>query len=60
VGAAIFDHRGRVAGAVSVSGSVASISLERARRELGPLVRETAQRISQAMGWAGQGPRQGP
>jgi DNA-binding IclR family transcriptional regulator len=26
VGAAIFDHRGRVAGAVSVSGSVASIS----------------------------------
>jgi DNA-binding IclR family transcriptional regulator len=60
VGAAIFDHRGRVAGAVSVSGSVASISLERARRELGPLVRETAQRISQAMGWAGQGPPQGP
>jgi IclR family KDG regulon transcriptional repressor len=60
VGSAIFDHRGRVAGAVSVSGSVASISLERARRELGPLVRETAQRISQAMGWAGQGPRQGP
>jgi DNA-binding IclR family transcriptional regulator len=60
VGAAIFDHRGRVAGAVSVSGSVASISLERARRELGTLVRETAQRISQAMGWAGQGPRQGP
>jgi len=60
VGAAIFDHRGRVAGAVSVSGSVASISLERARRELAPLVRETAQRISQAMGWAGQGPRQGP
>jgi len=59
VGAAIFDHRGRVAGALSVSGSVASISLERARRELGPLVREAAQRISQAMGWSARGVRPG-
>ena len=60
VGAAIFEHRGRVAGAVSVSGSVATISLERARRELAPLVREAAERISRAMGWAGQGSRQDP
>lgn len=59
VGAPVFDHRGRVAGAVSVSGSVTTISLERARRELGPLVREAAQRISQAMGWSGRTGRQG-
>lgn len=58
VGAAIFDYRGTVAGALSVSGSVATISLYRARRELGPLVREAAQRTSQAMGWTG--PRQRP
>ncbi len=56
VGAAIFDHRGKVAGALSVSGSVTTISLERARRELGPLVREAAGRISEAMGWPGRGP----
>ncbi len=53
VGAPIFDHAGRVAGAVSVSGSVSSISLERARRELGPAVREAAEQISRAMGWPG-------
>ncbi|MCS7173803.1 MAG: IclR family transcriptional regulator [Armatimonadetes bacterium] len=53
VGAPIFDHTGAVAGAVSVSGSVATISLERARRELGPLVREAAERISRALGWSG-------
>ncbi len=53
VGAPVFDHTGAVAGAVSVSGSVATISLERARRELGPLVREAAERISRALGWTG-------
>jgi IclR family acetate operon transcriptional repressor len=53
VGAAIFDHAGSVAGALSVSGSTAAISLERARRELGPLVREAAEHISRAMGWNG-------
>ncbi|MDR7416272.1 MAG: IclR family transcriptional regulator [Armatimonadota bacterium] len=53
VGAPIFDHTGAVAGAVSVSGSVATISLERARRELGPLVREAAERISRELGWTG-------
>jgi len=53
VGAPVFDHRGRVAGAISVSGSVATISLRRARRELGPRVRETADRISRALGWSG-------
>lgn len=52
VGAPIFDHRGQVAGAISLSGSVTTITLERARRELGPRVRETAQQISQALGWA--------
>jgi DNA-binding IclR family transcriptional regulator len=53
VGAPVFDHTGAVAGAVSISGSVATISLERARRELGPLVREAAERISRALGWSG-------
>ncbi|MDQ7820486.1 MAG: IclR family transcriptional regulator [Armatimonadota bacterium] len=53
VGAPIFDHRGRVAGAVSISGSVSTISLRRAREELGPRVRETAARISRVLGWSG-------
>ncbi len=60
VGAPIFDHRGRVAGAVSVSGSVATISLRRARRELGPQVRETAARISRALGWTPAPEKGGP
>lgn len=51
VGAPIIDHRGHVAGAVSVSGSVATITLERARRELSVRVREAAQQISRALGW---------
>ncbi|MDQ7850441.1 MAG: IclR family transcriptional regulator [Armatimonadota bacterium] len=51
VGAPIMDHRGQVAGAISVSGSVATITLERARRELSPLVREAAQHISRTLGW---------
>jgi DNA-binding IclR family transcriptional regulator len=51
VGAAVFDHQGRVAGAISVSGSAHSITVERIRRELGPRVRETARLISRAMGW---------
>lgn len=56
VGAPILDHGGRVAGAISLSGSAASITLERARRELGPRVRETAQQISRAIGWEGVSP----
>ncbi len=51
VGAPIIDHRGQVAGAVSVSGSVATITLERARRDLSVRVREAAQQISRALGW---------
>jgi IclR family acetate operon transcriptional repressor len=53
VGAPVFDHQGRVAGAVSISGSVSTITLRRARQELGPRVRETAARISRALGWSG-------
>ncbi|MBI3975893.1 MAG: IclR family transcriptional regulator [Armatimonadetes bacterium] len=53
VGAPIMDHRGQVAGAISLSGSAASITLERARRDLSPRVRETAHQISLAMGWEG-------
>lgn len=57
-GAAVFDHQGRVAGAISVSGSVHSLSLDRIRREVGPRVSATAMRISRAMGWQG-GPASG-
>lgn len=53
VAATIFDHRGRVAGAVSVSGAAVSITLEKARRDLGPCVRRSAEEISRALGWAG-------
>jgi len=53
VGAPVMDHRGQVAGAISISGSMATITLERARRELGPRVRATAQQISRALGWEG-------
>jgi DNA-binding IclR family transcriptional regulator len=51
VGAPIFDHDGRVAGAVSCSGPTRSITRERVRRSLGPEVRRAAAQISQALGW---------
>jgi IclR family acetate operon transcriptional repressor len=54
VGAAVFDHEGRVAGAISISGSAANLTLDRVRRDLGPRVKETAGRISHAMGWQGR------
>jgi DNA-binding IclR family transcriptional regulator len=53
VAAPIFDHRGRVAGAVSLSGSTRTVTLARVRRSLGPLVRQAAGRISRAVGWSG-------
>lgn len=53
VAAPIFDHRGRVAGAVSLSGSARTVTLARVRRSLGPLVRQAAGRISRAVGWPG-------
>lgn len=53
VGAAIVDHRGRLAGAVSLSGASRSLTLDRIRRDLGPRVRETARQISRALGWGG-------
>lgn len=53
VAAPIFDHRGAVAGAVSLSGSTQTITLARVRRSLGPLVRRASARISHAVGWAG-------
>ncbi|HXF81426.1 MAG TPA: IclR family transcriptional regulator [bacterium] len=51
VGAPIFDHDGRVAGAVSCSGPARSITRERVRRSLGPEVMRAAAQISQALGW---------
>lgn len=50
-GAAVFDHQGRVAGGISISGAAHTITLERIKRELGPRVKETAGLISRAMGW---------
>lgn len=50
VGAPIFDHRGFVIGAVTVSGPASRISLERAD-ELGPVVVAAAQKISARMGY---------
>ncbi|HEY6102546.1 MAG TPA: IclR family transcriptional regulator [bacterium] len=58
VAAPIFDHRAMVAGAVSLSGSVRTITVSRVRRSLGPLVRSAAGRISRALGWNGSAPSQ--
>lgn len=52
-GAAIMDHRGKMAGAISLSGSSRSFTLTRIRRDLGPRVRRAAEQISLALGWAG-------
>lgn len=55
-GAPVFDHLGRVAGAISISGSARDLTLERLRRDIGPRVKEIAERISRAMGWQGPAP----
>jgi len=54
VAGAIFNHSAEIAGAVSVSGSVHTVTLERARRTLGPEVRDVAKKISAALGWTGK------
>ncbi|MDR7486599.1 MAG: IclR family transcriptional regulator [Armatimonadota bacterium] len=59
VGAAVLDHQGRVAGAISLSGSARSLTLDRIRRDLGNRVRETAERVSRAMGWQHASPPRG-
>jgi len=46
IAAAVFDNRGRPAGAVHISVSAAQWSEETVRRQLGPLVLETARAIS--------------
>jgi IclR family acetate operon transcriptional repressor len=51
VGAAVLDHRGQVAGALSVSGSAASVTQDRAVQVIGPMVLATARLISTALGW---------
>lgn len=53
VAAPIWDHMGQVAAAINVSGSVRTISKERLRDELAPQVMDTANRISQALGYGG-------
>lgn len=50
VGAAILDHTGAVAGAISVSGPASRLTPERLP-SLGCLVKETAAEISRAMGY---------
>lgn len=59
VGASIFDHRGEVAGAISLSGAASSLTLDRIRKELGPRVRDAAQRISLDLGWKPTWPAEG-
>jgi DNA-binding IclR family transcriptional regulator len=49
VGAPVFDHRGRVAGGISIAGPAQRMTLERLG-EVGPLVREHADAISAAVG----------
>lgn len=51
VPAAVLDHQGQVAGAVSRSGSTGSVTLDRARRDLEPRVRTTALRTLSAFEW---------
>lgn len=50
IGAAIFDHSGRVLGACSVTGAVSQIPLNRVRK-LGRYVRHATDRISAALGY---------
>ena len=50
VGAAVFDVSGDVVGALSVSGPMSRMSRERCV-ELGPLVRESALRVSRRLGY---------
>lgn len=50
--AAIRDHQGAVAGAISVSGPATRLTLERIAAEVGPLVRTMAMEISRAMGFS--------
>lgn len=52
VGAAIFDYTSDVVGALSVSGPMSRMSRERCV-ELGPLVRDSALRVSRRMGYPG-------
>ncbi|MBA0052021.1 IclR family transcriptional regulator [Streptomyces sp. AJS327] len=50
VGAAVRDHRGACAGAISVTGLKLDVSPERLH-ELGERVRESADRVSTRLGW---------
>jgi DNA-binding IclR family transcriptional regulator len=50
VGAPIFDYTTEVVGALSVSGPMSRMSLERCV-EIGPLVNESARRVSRRMGY---------
>ncbi|MBO8141733.1 MAG: IclR family transcriptional regulator [Firmicutes bacterium] len=52
VGAAVFGHGGQAVAAISASGPLFSVHEEEIP-DLGRTVKETAERISQAMGWTG-------
>lgn len=54
VGAPVFNHDGKVIGAISISGPAQRLIYERCI-ELGPLVREAAQRVSRRMGYSFNG-----
>lgn len=52
VAAPIWDSSGQVVAAANITGSAAMISQERLINELAPAVRDTARKISQALGYA--------
>jgi DNA-binding IclR family transcriptional regulator len=52
VGAPVFDHEGRVAGAISVAGPTNRMTAER-QREFGPEVVAVAEELSRRLGWSG-------
>ena len=51
IGAPIFDHTGKVAAAISISGAAFYIPIKRIEKELGPLIKTAAFEISKRLGW---------
>jgi DNA-binding IclR family transcriptional regulator len=59
IGAPIFDHAGRLSGAVSISGWTISMTRERLP-QLAPELLETSRRISQELGFRGEYQKEPP
>jgi DNA-binding IclR family transcriptional regulator len=52
-GAPVFDHEGRIAGAISIAGPTYRMTAERLR-EFGPDIVAAADELSRRLGWAGR------